>query len=196
MTDPLARIPADDSARTTPTASSTVAATPSLGTRIVAWIRKAAIAVVAIIVAAIVYVILAAFLPRWWAGEIGRNVGGSFGRGIGTGLVLGFVCTFIPLLLIGFAVLTWTRLKHIPAYILAILGVVAAIPNLLTLSVVLGGGNGAHAGQRIFDVDAPAFRASTLWGAVVAVGAAAVVGYLIWRYRRRGRQLQQLRVDS
>lgn len=178
-------------------ADSATAATPaatasrSFGDRVRGWSRTTAIVLVSLVAAVVVYFILAAFLPRWWAGVIGRNVDGSFGRGIGTGLTLGFVCTFVPLLLIGFAVLLRGRWKNVPTVLLALLGVAAAIPNLLTLSVVLGGGSAAHAGQRIFDVQAPGFRASTLWGAIIAVVVFAAVAYFIWAFRRRGQKLRE-----
>ena len=51
--------------------------------------------------------------------------------------------------------------------------VLLAIPNLLTLGIVLGVGNAAHAGDRILDVEAPAFRGASLAGALIAVGLAA-----------------------
>jgi hypothetical protein len=54
-----------------------------------------------------------------------------------------------------------------------------AIPNLLTLGIVLGVGNAAHAGDRILDVEAPAFRGASFAGALIAVGLATLVGYLM-----------------
>ncbi|EOM76164.1 hypothetical protein [Rhodococcus rhodnii] len=155
--------------------------------------RKGGLILGAVVLAVILYFILAAFLPRWWAGVIGRSVDGSFGRGIGTGLALGLVCTLAPLVLIGFAVLYHGRLRNLPTLILAVLGVALAVPNLLTLTVVLGGGNGAHAGQRIFDVEAPGFRAASLWGAIIAVVVAIALALFVWRYRRRGSELRRTR---
>ena len=49
----------------------------------------------------------------------------------------------------------------------------------MTLSIVLGRGNAAHAGDRILDVEAPAFRGGTLAGAVVAGLLVVFVGYLL-----------------
>jgi hypothetical protein len=43
--------------------------------------------------------------------------------------------------------------SYIAASAMAI-GLAVDMPNLLTLTVVFGGGNAAHAGQRIMDVDA------------------------------------------
>lgn len=166
---------------------------PTLGERAGALARKvvAAVIILALLVGA--YFLLAAFLPRWWAQQVGHRVNGSFSAGIGMGLTVGFICTFVPLLLIVFAVISRGRLKNIPAIAAAVLGIVVAMPNLLTLSVVLGGNNSAHAGERIFDVEAPAFRGASLAGAVAGALVGILVGYLIWGYRRRGRKLHESR---
>ena len=163
----------------------------SLGKRVNVVVHRliAGVIVVAALVGA--YFLLEAFLPRWWAQQIGRVVGGAFSRAIGSGLLIGFVCTFIPILLIVFAVISRGRLKNVPAGVCAIAAIIVAVPNLLTLAVVAGRGNGSHAGQRIFDVDAPGFRGATLGGAIAGALAAVVAAYFIWGYRRRGRKLHE-----
>ena len=163
----------------------------SLGKRVNAVVHRliAAVVVVAALVGA--YFLLEAFLPRWWAQQIGRSVGGAFSRGIGSGLLIGFVCTFVPILLIVFAVISRGRLKNVPAAVCAIAAILVAIPNLLTLAVVVGRGNGSHAGQRILDVDAPGFRGATLGGAIAGALVAVAAAYFIWGYRRRGRKLRE-----
>lgn len=158
--------------------------------------RKVIGGAIIVVLLVITYFILEAFLPRWWAQQIGQRVDGSFSRGVGTGLTVGFFCTFVPILFLMLAVVFWRRKRNIPAIVCVVLAVVAAIPNLLTLSVVLGGGNGSHAGERIFDVDAPAFRGASLWGAIIGVLVAAAVGHFIWVYRRRGRQLRAAQEPS
>ena len=50
--------------------------------------------------------------------------------------------------------------------IILAVAVLLAVPNWLTLSVVAGNSKAAHAGERIFDVDAPGFRAATAIGAI------------------------------
>ena len=65
------------------------------------------------------------------------------------------------------------------------LAVLLAIPNLMTLGIVLGTGNAAHAGDRILDVEAPAFRGATLVGALIALGMVGFVGYLVVSRRER-----------
>ena len=177
-------------------ATGTSPAPRTFGERVNAVMKKLVIAIIAVAVVVIAYFILEAFLPRWWAGQIGHRVNGSFSSGIGIGLLLGIVCTFVPIVLIAWAVRLGSWWKRIPAIICAVLGVVVAIPNLLTLAVVVGRGNGSHAGQRIFDVQAPGFRAATLWGAVGGALVAFVLIFFSWRYRKRGRQLKESREQA
>ena len=49
----------------------------------------------------------------------------------------------------------------------------------MTLSIVVGRGNAAHAGDRILDVEAPAFRGGTLAGAIVAGLLVVFIAYLL-----------------
>ncbi|AFR49122.1 MULTISPECIES: hypothetical protein [unclassified Gordonia (in: high G+C Gram-positive bacteria)] len=166
---------------------------PTAGERANAVVKKVVIGLVIAALLVVTYFILEAFLPRWWAGQIGQRVEGSFSRGIGTGLVLGIVCTFVPVLFFTLSFVYRGRMKNVPTIMFAVLGVIVAVPNLLTLTVVAGGGNGAHAGERIFDVEAPGFRAATAWGVIIGAVLAVGVGYFIWRYRRRGRQLREIK---
>lgn len=163
----------------------------SVGDRLNSVGHKVVAAVIVIALLVIAYFILEAFLPRWWAQQIGRSVDGSFTRGIGSGLVIGFICTFVPILLIVFAVISRGRLRNVPAIVCGVLAIVVAIPNLLTLAVVLGGGNGSHAGQRTLDVSAPGFRGASLWGVIIGAIVAVAVAYFVWGYRRRGRKLHE-----
>ena len=127
---------------------------------------------------------LSAFLPRWWSHRIGDQVHGSFSSGIGLGLFYGFVFTLIPLAIAWFAL---GRMSNWKRRLIALgLAVLVAGPNLLTLSIALGVGNAAHAGERTLDVEAPGFRTSSAIGAVVAVLAIAMLA-LVFRSRRRSR---------
>jgi hypothetical protein len=129
-------------------------------------------------------VALSAFLPRWWAHRVGDQVDGSFASGIGLGLFYGFAFTVLPLAIAWFA---FRRLDSWKARLLILgVAVLIAAPNLLTLSIVVGIGSAAHAGERTFDVEAPGFRASSLFGAIAAVLALTMVGLLL-RSRRRSR---------
>lgn len=155
-------------------------------------IVKRLLSVVAVIVVVwLVYLFLDAFLPRWWAQVIGNAVDGSFTAGAWWGLVVGALFTLIPVLFLAQAVLTrwsWSARSGFLA-----LAVLFAVPNLLTLGIVLGTSSAAHAGERILDVDGPAFRGGTAWGAVIGGLVALVIVVMSVLYRRRGTRLKDLR---
>jgi MFS family permease len=133
----------------------------------------------------------AAFLPRWWAHRVGAQVGGNFTAGIALGLFYGFVFTVLP-----YAVLRWAFDKRRPLKRWATatgVALVLGLPNLLTLGIVLGSSKAAHAGERTLDVDAPGFRASTLAGAIAAVGGFLLVEYLLASRRKARHSVGELR---
>jgi hypothetical protein len=117
-----------------------------------------------------------ATIPRWWAQRIGDQVDGSSVTGSFVGLFYGFVFTLLPLLVLA-AVLRWRRTWK-ALVIATVVAIVLALPNLMTLGIVVGRGNAAHAGDRILDVEAPAFRGGTLAGALLAAGLVALIVYL------------------
>jgi len=126
--------------------------------------------------------VASATVPRWWAHQIGDQVDGSISQGTLVGLFYGFVFTFFPVLLV-LLVLRWRRTPAAIGVAL-VLALLLALPNLMTLGIVLGRGNAAHAGDRVLDVEAPAFRGGTLAGALLAVGLVAFVSYLVVSRRR------------
>lgn len=136
------------------------------------------------------YLILASFLPRWWAQRMGDLVGGSFALGVWWGLFLGALFTAIPIMI------AWLTLRREMPWKLRLIiigvAVLLAAPNLLTLSVVAGGRAAAHAGERILDVEAPAFRGATLAGALIGAAIAVGLMLLLTAYRRRGRKIKEL----
>lgn len=139
---------------------------------------------VALIVATLV---VSATVPRWWAQRVGDQVDGSITQGTTLGLVYGFVCTFLPIVVV-VLVLRW-RTTWKTVFGAVAIGLLLALPNLMTLSIVLGQGNAAHAGDRILDVEAPAFRGGSLAGAIVAVLLAGFIVHLVWsRDRARSRE--------
>ena len=152
------------------------------------WSRRMIVA--AIIVAGFLLgaLLASATIPRWWAHRVGEQVGGSIVAGVFVGLFYGFVFTALPLLVLG-AVVRWRRTWRAIAMGI-VFALLLAIPNLMTLGIVLGRGNAAHAGERTLDVEAPAFRGATLAGALVALAMAGFVGYLIVS---RGRAREQAR---
>jgi glucan phosphoethanolaminetransferase (alkaline phosphatase superfamily) len=152
-----------------------------------AWLFAGLALAVALLVA---YFLLAMFVPRWWAQRIADMSGhGSFAKGISSGLLLGVVCTAVPLLLLLLTVLNWRRRAgRFLAGAAAVVAVIAAAPNLMTLTIVLGASNAAHAGERVLDVDAPGFRGATLIGAIIAGVIALIAAFVAVRHRRRRRR--------
>jgi MFS family permease len=149
---------------------------------------------VVLAVLAVVALLASAFLPRWWAHRIGAQADGSFTSGILLGLFYGFLFTAIALL-----VLRWTFGRR-RAWKIWAAGLIVALllvgPNLLTLGIVLGGGNAAHAGERTLDVEAPGFRNSTLAGVLAAVAAIAGVEYLVRSRRLARSRLARLEAEQ
>lgn len=161
--------------------------------------RNRIIGVVAVIVALVVaYFILASFIPRWWAQRIATMSGhGSFAKGIWSGLGLGFFCTVIPLFLLMAVVAVWRRRAgRFLAGCAAVLALLVALPNLMTLTIVWGGSSAAHAGERVLDVQAPGFRGASLIGAIVAAAVFLFALFLRMRGRWRTRQAGKHRKDS
>lgn len=131
--------------------------------------------------------VASATVPRWWAQRVGDQVDGSITQGTTLGLVYGFVFTLLPLMAI-VLLLRW-RATWRSLVTAVLVGVLLALPNLMTLSIVLGRGNAAHAGDRILDVEAPAFRGGSLAGAIVAGLLVGFIAYLFWsRDRARFRE--------
>ena len=91
-------------------------------------------------------------------------------------------------------ILRWRRTWKTIAAALAI-GILLALPNLMTLSIVVGSGSAAHAGDRVLDVEAPAFRGGSLVGAVVAVLVVFLIVYLVVSRRRADRNARRARSD-
>jgi hypothetical protein len=180
-----------------PTPGSTSGSTPeptSAGPR---WkpdwrdVAKRLIGVVAVIVAVwLVYLFLSAFLPRWWAQVIGNAVDGSFSAGAWWGLMVGAVFTAVPLLFLAQAVLPRRSWPLRGAFV--VLAALFAVPNLLTLGIVLGTSAASHAGERILDVDGPAFRGGSAWGAVIGGVVALTLVTMGVLYRRRGARLKEM----
>ena len=118
-----------------------------------------------------------ATVPRWWAHRVGAQVDGSITQGTLLGLVYGFVFTFLPIIVF-VLIVRWRRTWKALVFAL-IVALILAAPNLMTLSIVVGTGNAAHAGDRVLDVEAPAFRGGSLAGAIVAGLLLAGIAYLL-----------------
>lgn len=159
--------------------------------------RGRVIGVIALLLALVaVYFALSAFIPRWWAQRIADMSGhGSFAKGIGSGLTLGVLCTGIPLLLALWAfLLRGRRGGKFFAGVLTLLAVIIAVPNLMTLTIVLGTSNSAHAGERVLDVEAPGFRGATAIGAIIALLVVLAVSFFVVRNWRRRVKVEKQQV--
>ena len=141
------------------------------------WGRRVVLAVGLLAVLVLVLLVASATVPRWWAHRIGDQVDGSITQGTLLGLFYGFVFTLVPIALV-ILILRWRRTWKTIAVALFI-AIFFALPNLMTLSIVLGRGNAAHAGDRTLDVDAPAFRGGSLAGALLACTVLGLIAYLI-----------------
>jgi len=148
------------------------------------WKKTLILAGVALVLLVAAYFILNAFIPRWWSQRIGNAVHGSFTTGTLLGLSIGFIFTLVPLLVLTLALRPRTHWKWRVGWLA--LTLVLASPNLCTLSVVAGGGSGAHAGQRTMDVNAPAFRGASLVGLLLGAALYGVLMYFILRTRPGG----------
>ena len=158
------------------------------------WLKRLIAIAVIVVVLVITYFILAAFIPRWWAQRVGGMADGSFAKGIAWGSIWGGACTLIPLLLLLIAgLVVRKRGGKFFAGLAAVLALVVAIPNLMTLVVVLGTNDAAHAGERIMDVDAPGFRGASLIAAIIAGLIFLGIAFLVAKYKRRGSQLRKAR---
>ena len=108
-------------------------------------------------------------IPRWWAQRVGNVVDGSLTVGALYGLFIGFVFTVAPLLLLLVVMRrgdrrdrTWLGLARLARPRRCSL----AAPNLMTLGIVLGISDAAHAGDRTLDVEGPGFRLWSLIGVI------------------------------
>jgi hypothetical protein len=156
-----------------------------------AWVKRIVLAIVLLAVAYVGFRVSAAFFPRWWAHRVGDQVNDSLTKGTLWGLFYGFVFTFIPVLMLfqirkRFFSWTWR-------IIVAFVALLLAAPNWLTLSVVAGDSKAAHAGERIFDVEAPGFRAGTLGGVIAGAVLALIITATGMQMKHRKSQVRRLR---
>jgi hypothetical protein len=157
------------------------------------WRRRLLIAGGLLVFVLVVGIGASATVPRWWAHRVGDQVNESITAGVLVGLFYGFVFTLLPIAVLA-AVLLWRRTWKAIAVGLAA-AVLLALPNLMTLSIVLGRGNAAHAGERTLDVEAPAFRGASLVGALFAVAFAAFIAYLVASRRRARASAERARKE-
>jgi hypothetical protein len=154
------------------------AAAPDAGRRDL-W-RRVITYVLVLIALVLVYLAAASWIPRWWSHRMGDAINGQLSTGALLGICFGLVFTILPLGLLWLTMRRPMRWKTRALWLA--LAVILAAPNLMTLGVAVGGGGGAHAGQRTMDVQAPMFRGATAVGSLIAI---VVFVVLVIVYRRR-----------
>ncbi len=152
--------------------------------------RRVVIALVAVGVGVVMWLIARAVVPRWWAQRIADIVDGRLTTGALFGLFVGGVFTAVPLAIIaGSTRRRSSKRTWIGWVVWVAVAVVIALPNWMTLGIVTGTGNAAHAGERILDVSAPGFRMWSLIGAIVGAVVVGWVAFLSYSRRRARRRL-------
>ena len=144
--------------------------------------RRVLFLVIGVVVLVTAYFVGGAVLPRWWAQRVSNVIDGRLIFGNTLGFVSGFLFTLLPIFVLALGwrfKKSWRR-----ALVFLVAAFIVAAPNLLTLGIVIGDGNAAHAGERILDVDGPGFRGGSLVGVVVGVMVSSV---LLWLVGSRGR---------
>lgn len=155
--------------------------------------RKFFFIVVGLAMLAIAYLVGAAVVPRWWAQRIGNVIDGRLLFGNLLGFTIGFAFTLLPMFVLYLGWRFKKSWKRAIGFLVA--AFVVAAPNVMTLGIVVGSGNAAHAGERILDVDGPGFRGGSLVGAIVAVVVGLVLIWLIGSRRRNKRKAGELEAE-
>ena len=104
---------------------------------------------------------------------------------------IGGLFTILPLVVLWIA---WRfRRSWRSALWIVAAAVVLAIPNLMTLGIVLGTRSAAHAGERILDVEGPGFRGGSLVGALLGLAVVGAMVYLVTSRRASRNRAARLR---
>ncbi len=160
---------------------------PTSPQRDINWTRRIVFICVGVAAVVLAYIIGGQMIPREWSQFIGRRVNQSFAAAVSYGLFYGIVFTFLPLMTLYFGF----RKRRSWTMWLVFLGValVLALPNLMTLGIVLGNGTPAHDAERTFSTEAPYFRGWNLAGAIIGVAFFAfAVSVMVRRHRLRDRE--------
>lgn len=155
---------------------------PTTPQRDINWMRRIIMIAVGVAAVVLAYIVGGQVIPREWAQFVGGQVDQSIARGVSVGLFYGIVCTLLPLLVLYFGFRRRRSMKVWLAYLVGAL--VLATPNLLTLGIVIGDGNAAHAGERILDTEASYFRGATLVGVLIGVALFVFIASVLIRRHR------------
>ncbi|MDR2280055.1 MAG: permease [Gordonia sp. (in: high G+C Gram-positive bacteria)] len=145
---------------------------------------KAILAVGAVLIVVIGYFILQALLPRTWGRHMATTIDESITRGILYGLGYGILGSAVTLILLYFAYTLIGRFRNIASWALVVAALASVVPNLLTLSVVVGNSSGATAGRQWLDGHAVGFRGATVVGLIIGVALGLAVDFYLLGKRR------------
>lgn len=155
--------------------------------------RRVIVAVVVLAALVISYLIGAAVVPRWWAQRVSNVIDGSLVAGNTLGFGIGFAFTIAPMFVLAAGWRFKKSWKRALGFVIA--AFVVGAPNLMTLGIVVGNGNAAHAGERILDVDGPGFRGGSLVGAIAGLVVGLGLLWLIGSRRRNKNKAAELKAE-
>ncbi|MCF8588996.1 permease [Gordonia liuliyuniae] len=167
---------------------------PGLSTK-----NKVILGIGTVVIIVIGYFILQRLLPDWWGTTMGKRIDRSVTSGTVWGLFFGIIGSALPLLFALLAIFSIGKTpKNIGSWLLGVVSLLLLVPNLLTLAIVVGSGQGANAGRLQLDILGPGFRGATLIGVIVGIVIGIAVDfYLLGRRRAKRKALVANRtVDS
>lgn len=157
---------------------------PTLSTK-----NKVILGVGTVIIVVIAYFILQRLLPDWWGTRMGTRIDRSLTTGTLWGLFYGVLGSAVPLLLALLAVFSIGRgPRNIMSWVMGLVALLLLVPNLLTLAVTIGGGQGAQAGRLQLDLLGPGFRGATLIGVILGIVIGVAVDFYLLGRRRAKRK--------
>jgi hypothetical protein len=154
------------------------------GIKRTSWQRRVAVWMGLAIALVVVWLIGAAIIPRWWAHRVTDVTDGRLVVGGLYGFFTGFVFTVLPLLALWIALRARRGRRSWKWWVgWIVIAAILALPNLMTLGIVLGGGDAARDGRAELNTDGNGFRMWSLIGAIVGALAVLLLVYLV---RSRG----------
>ncbi|MFT3900076.1 MAG: hypothetical protein QM728_07535 [Gordonia sp. (in: high G+C Gram-positive bacteria)] len=167
----------------------------SFGELLSSAIKRALLALIGVALLIVLYFVLASVAPRWWADQVEGIVGKDSGltKGVIYGLAIGVICTLVPIVCLAMAVASWDKLKHTIALVFLAIGVVTAVPNLLTLAVNRANPDKSasirSAQTKLGDIIG--FQGASLIGAIIGGVIGLIIVFFIIKYKIRGRKIRE-----